>query len=153
RIYSLRADVAPLEIALPDTAIALHWEADSRHIMLGGNFQDLLRVDTDSGTVVGTWPGHHAEVIQIAISEHSGTVASGGWDSQVRVWDRHGQPLLAMAIPRPVAQLTFGDDRTLGWANPEGDQQRAMCWHLHEPRVLRAIETPEDLPSRLPWAA
>src|SRR5262249_37084682 len=57
-------------------------------------------------------------------------------------------------LPTPAVELRFGNDaKTLGWAVLAGDPTRSLRWRIDEPVAVHEIDTRDDTPSRIPWAA
>lgn len=86
-------------------------------------------VDASTGRVLRKWSGHHGVVSTAAISPDGKTLATGGWDKQLRVWSTmDGQPI-ERQFGWSVRRVRFSRDGRLlivaAWTpqNPLGDQK------------------------------
>ncbi|HEV3117389.1 MAG TPA: WD40 repeat domain-containing protein, partial [Gemmataceae bacterium] len=72
----------------------------------------LAVVDAQSGKQLGLWHGFNGDALAIALSPDGGTLASGGEDRHIHLWDAHTQAELArwQAHDTRITSLTFSPD-------------------------------------------
>ncbi len=142
-ILDLERDVAARAIKVPVFPHCALWEADGRHILVGGDL-GIVRVNIASGVVAQTWEGHHGPVVRLTRAPNDQLLASRGWDEQIRLWDTRGRTVLAMRVPIAGTQLGFSADAEhLGWfskAAGDGGWCGANRWRLHPPKVVQSVD-------------
>ena len=73
-----------------------------------------LLVDIESGAVIETLPGHHADVTAVAVNGDESRIATGSQDGSVIVWRRSGRQLepttKLVGHHGPIAETEFSPD-------------------------------------------
>ncbi len=97
-------------------------------------------------------PLRHARAIaSVAVSSDGSTIATGGADSQVRVWDAHSGKLRLPPLSHSnyVSALAFSPDGTILASGDYAAQ--IMLWDLATGRLVRRMPM-NDIVLRLSWA-
>jgi cytochrome c len=99
------------------------------HAVSASDDASLILWDLANGAVLARWRAHSAKVAALAVAPDGATVASGGWDHRLVLWD------VATGKPRPldgheanVNAVVFSPDGSL---LASGDYAgRIMLWHM-----------------------
>jgi WD40 repeat protein len=85
-----------------------------------------------SGRHLHTLKGHETPAIALAFSPNGATLASGGWDKSVRLWDpARGEATQRLACPDEVWSVAFSPD---GKSLAAGGQDGLLrLWTLDDP--------------------
>jgi len=79
--------LSPLwRVTVSDHVIAMTWSPDGKHLAVAAVSGPITVIDAASGRVNHTLPGHHFGTTSVVWIDSS-TVASGGQDGSVRLWD------------------------------------------------------------------
>lgn len=104
--------MATYTASTPITSLAL--DAPGAHLALGlndGQVQLLHINNANFGKVIGNWLGHAEPVISLAFSQNGRFLASGSWDSTIRLWDvETGQSAILAEHRRGVSALRFSQN-------------------------------------------
>jgi len=128
----------------PGTRPSVAVSPDGETIVTGGEDGRLRFHDRRTGTEVLSLKAHQGAVLSVAYAP-DGTVATGGSDGQVRIWDPLGRPLKTMSTPTPfVMSVAFADGGRLVSA-ADGIQ----VWDLETGILQRAlaVEGANDYPA------
>ncbi|MGO9466703.1 MAG: c-type cytochrome domain-containing protein [Isosphaeraceae bacterium] len=82
------------------TVFKLRFTPDGKNLLACGADKNVA-VFTDKGSQVRRMPGHQDWIYSLAISRDGKTVASGGWDGEVRLWNLADGKLLRTIIAAP----------------------------------------------------
>ena len=117
--------------------------------------------DTSTGKVVGTLTGHEQDVRALAFTHDGKTLATGGKDRTIRLWDvatrkqiRMFQgpkgPSDPMAEPAPILATAFSPDGTsVATADEDG---QVSVYALSPPRLLRSWIAHSDAAAALAYS-
>jgi RNA polymerase sigma factor (sigma-70 family) len=100
--------------------------------------------EVEGGRKVGTLTGHTARVFAVAFAADGKTLASGGYDRTLRLWDvgaaKQRHP--AQRLPSPVYQVLFArDGRTLF---SRGAENRLRPWDVATGKERRTADGPDN---------
>ncbi|MBI5491200.1 MAG: PD40 domain-containing protein [Deltaproteobacteria bacterium] len=143
-------------------AVSLAFSADGTVLFVGCDGRAVHAIDVATGTEQVRLEGHRRPVTGLAVSAADGTVASGGWDGEIRLWSpttaaagvwNAGAVLPAHTGDVDVLQfsadggtlLSAGrDDRLLVWSLPVGaGGQPARTIELEAGRLTGAALSPD----------
>jgi tricorn protease-like protein len=82
------------------TVFKLRFAPDGKNLLACGA-DKIVAVFTDKGSQVRRMQGHQDWIYSLAISRDGKTVASGGWDGEVRLWNLADGKLLRTIIAAP----------------------------------------------------
>jgi WD40 repeat protein/predicted Ser/Thr protein kinase len=98
--------------------------------------------DVDPLATLPVLRGHTRAIYPVAFSPDCHWIASGGWDSKVRLWDAAtGEPCAILPHPGIVRTLAFGPDGRWLVSGGDGDD-RFRIWDVATARVRKAIRGP-----------
>ena len=102
------------QLTLPQPASTLQLNLHNSALAIGLADGSVLVVAIDSGNfgkVIAHWTGHTEPVISLAFSPNGRLLASGSWDSTLRLWEiESGQFMQLDGHERGVAALDFSQD-------------------------------------------
>jgi WD40 repeat protein len=68
-------------------ALSLAWTPDGQQLVVGCLNGSIKLFEPSAGSLLAAWKGHKQVVNAITVSSNNKFIASGSWDSTVRLWD------------------------------------------------------------------
>jgi WD40 repeat protein len=115
---------------------------------IGWAGDDTVRVwDVDPRATLPVLRGHSKSVYPVAFSPDGSWIASGSWDSTIRLWyAATGEPCASLPHPGVVHALAFTSDG-MGLVSGSARDDRLRVWDAATGRIRKEIRNPPRIPA------
>jgi len=103
---------------------------------------DVMLWNSRSGQILRTFRGHEFRILAIAFSPDGKSLASGGFDQRILIWDvDSGRQVATLQTERVITDLKYLPDGTSLLCGQNSNPGRMQIWDLESYRVRKTIIT------------